>query len=209
MRVLIVDDDALIREGLKMILETEEEFTVVGTVSNGQEAVKACRDTPPDIILMDIRMPVMDGVQATQLIKEQYNNVKILLLTTFKDAEYIRSAVKHGAEGYMLKSNSPQSIMESMKAICQGNVVYQKEIAGLISGMVEKDEKISWEELNITQREYEIMRLISQGFSNKEISEKLYISEGTVRNNVSELLSKLDLRDRTQLAIFFIRRIEC
>lgn len=208
MRILIVDDDALIRDGLKMILETEEGFTVVGTAANGQEAVKMCSETKPDIILMDIRMPIMDGVQATKLIKQQFNNIKILLLTTFKDTEYIRSAVKNGAEGYILKSNSTESIIESIKTICQGNVVYQREVAGLISDMMGREKKLSCEELGITQKEYEIMSMISSGLSNKEISQKLYISEGTLRNNISVLLNKLNLRDRTQLAVFFIRKLE-
>jgi DNA-binding NarL/FixJ family response regulator len=208
LKILIVDDDALIRDGLKMILESEEGFTVTGTACNGQEAVKMCSETQPDIILMDIRMPVMDGVQATHHIKEQYKNIKILLLTTFKDSEYIRSAVKYGAEGYVLKSNSSESIIESIKTICQGNVVYGKEVAGLLSDLVDKERRLTCEELNITQKEFEMMESISKGLSNKEISEKLFMSEGTVRNNISTLLDKLDLRDRTQLAIFFIRKLE-
>jgi DNA-binding NarL/FixJ family response regulator len=208
LKILIVDDDALIRDGLKMILETEEGFTVAGTASNGQEAVRICSETQPDIVLMDIRMPVMDGVQATQLIKERFRNIKVLLLTTFKDTEYIRSAIKYGAEGYVLKSNSSASIIESIKTILQGNVVYEKEVAGMISDMMGKEKKLSAEELDITKREFEMMELISKGFSNREISEKLYMSEGTVRNYISTLLDKLDLRDKTQLAIFFIRKLE-
>jgi DNA-binding NarL/FixJ family response regulator len=208
LRILIVDDDTLIREGLKMILETEEGFEIVGTAANGQDALRLCSENQPDIILMDIRMPVLDGVQATKLIKEQFNSVKILLLTTFKDSEYIRSAIRYGAEGYILKSNSSESIIECIKTIYQGNVVYEKEVAGLISGMMDKEVKLSCHKLGISEKEYEIMSLISQGLSNKEISQRLYISEGTLRNNISALLTKLDLRDRTQLAVFFIRKLE-
>lgn len=208
MKLLIVDDDSLIRDGLKMILEAEEGFSVVGTASNGQEALKKCMELQPEIVIMDIRMPVMDGVQATKLIKEQFRDIRILLLTTFKDTEYIRSAVKFGAEGYVLKSNSSDSIIESIRAVHSGNVVYGKEVAGLLSDLVEKEKRLTCEELKITLKEYEIMELISNGLSNKEISEKLFISEGTVRNNISVLLDKLDLRDRTQLAIFFIRKLE-
>jgi DNA-binding NarL/FixJ family response regulator len=207
-RILIVDDDALIREGLKMILETEEGFSVVGTAANGYDAVKSCAEKQPEIVLMDIRMPVLDGVQATKLIKEQFKNIKILLLTTFKDTEYIRSAVKYGAEGYVLKTNSTESIIESIKTIYQGNVVYEKEVAGAISEMMGKEKKLCCTALNITQKEYEIMSMISQGLSNKEIAQKLFISEGTIRNNISALLSKLNLRDRTQLVVFFIRELE-
>jgi DNA-binding NarL/FixJ family response regulator len=208
LRILIVDDDTLIREGLKMILDSEEDFTVVGTASNGREAFEACRTLHPEVVLMDIRMPVMDGVEATKVIKESFKDIKILLLTTFKDTEYIRSAVKYGAEGYVLKSNSSESIIESIKTIYQGNVVFEKEIVGVISGMMAKDKKLSAEELGITPKEYEIMELLSQGLSNREISEKLFMSEGTIRNNISALLEKLDLRDRTQLAIYFIRNLE-
>ncbi|MDW7675098.1 MAG: response regulator transcription factor [Bacillota bacterium] len=208
MRILIVDDDALIRDGLKMILENEDGFEVVGSAVNGKDALNLCRVVHPDIVLMDIRMPVMDGVEATRYIKEHFSSIKVLLLTTFKDVEYIRNAIKYGAEGYVLKSNSSESIIEGIKAVFQGNVVYEKEVARLISGMMEKDEKISWTDLNITPKEYEIMDLVSKGMSNREISEKLYMSEGTIRNYISTLLDKLELRDRTQLAIFFIRKLE-
>ncbi|MFZ5986154.1 MAG: response regulator [Bacillota bacterium] len=209
MKVLIVDDDALIRDGLKILLEFEEDIEVVGAVANGYDAVKMCEKAQPDIVLMDIRMPVMDGVQATKQIKQQYKDIKVLMLTTFKDAEYIRSAVKCGAEGYILKSKPSESIIESIRAVYGGNVVFEKEVAGLISEMVEEEEKKqSLDELNITQKEYDILKLISLGLSNKEIAEKLYMSEGTVRNYVSNILVKLDLRDRTQLAIFFIRNLE-
>lgn len=208
MRILIVDDDTLVREGLRMILESEEGFTIVGTASNGEEALKLCSLVQPEVVIMDIRMPIMDGVEATKFIKEKYKDIKILLLTTFKDVEYIRSAVMHGAEGYVLKSNSSENIIESIKTVYQGNVVFEKEIASRISNMMTKNKTLSMEELNITHKEYSIMELLSKGCSNKEISEKLYMSEGTVRNNISALLDKLDLRDRTQLAIFFIRNLE-
>jgi DNA-binding NarL/FixJ family response regulator len=208
LRILIVDDDDLIRDGLKMILDTEEGFSVVGTACNGEEAVRICRATEPDIILMDIRMPIMDGVQASKLIKEQFKNIKILLLTTFNDTEYIRSAIKYGAEGYVLKSNSTQSIIESIKTIYEGNVVYGKQVAGLLSDMLGKKKIFSQEDINITSKEYEIMEFLSKGVSNKEIAEKLFIGEGTVRNNISALLNKLEFRDRTQLAIYFIRNLE-
>jgi len=208
LRILIVDDDTLVREGLRMILESEEGFTVVGTASNGEEALRLCSSSQPEVVLMDIRMPVMDGVEATKLIKEKHKNIKILLLTTFKDEEYIRSAVIHGAEGYVLKSNSSENIIESIKTVYQGNVVFEKEIVSRLSNMMTKNKTLSTEELNITQKEHSIMELLSKGCSNREISEKLYMSEGTIRNSISALLDKLDLRDRTQLAIFFIRNLE-
>jgi len=208
LRVLIVDDDALIRDGLKIILENEEDFEVVGTASNGEEAVRLCKVTNPDVVLMDIRMPIMDGVEATRIIKEQFSSVKVLLLTTFKDIEYIRRAVKNGAEGYVLKSNSSESILESIRAVHKGNVVFQKEVAKIISDMMDKNNKVSPMDLKITDREHKLMELVAEGLSNREIAEKLYMSEGTIRNNISTLLDKLELRDRTQLAIFYIRKLE-
>jgi DNA-binding NarL/FixJ family response regulator len=208
MKILVADDDALIRDGLRLILETVEGFEVVGTAANGQEAVKLCAAVMPDVVLMDIRMPVLDGVQATRQIKEQFRDVKVLLLTTFKDTEYIRSAVKHGADGYILKSTPAEGIIESIRSVARGNVVYEKEIASALSGMMTQDKKPSPAEEEITARELEIMKLIAEGRSNKEIAASLFITEGTVRNATSALLDKLNLRDRTQLAIYYIRRLE-
>lgn len=208
MKILIADDDALIRDGLRMILETVEDFEVAGAAANGQEAVKLCAAARPDVVLMDIRMPVTDGVQATERIKAQFRDVKVLLLTTFKDTEYIRSAVKYGADGYILKSTPAESIIESIRAVARGNVVYEKEIASALSGMVRGEKKLTPEEANVTARELELMKLVADGKSNREIAAALYMSEGTVRNMTSALLDKLDLRDRTQLAVFYIRKME-
>jgi DNA-binding NarL/FixJ family response regulator len=205
MKVLIADDDALIRDGLKMILELEKDMEVVGTVANGQDCISLCLEKSPDLVLMDIRMPVMDGVQATKLIKEQFANIKILFLTTFKDTEYIISGIKYGAEGYVLKRSSPEVIIDSLRMIELGNVVYGKDIAAMLSDMVQNNRTITPEEVGITQKEFEIMRCICDGLSNKEIADKLYMGEGTVRNYISNILEKLQLRDRTQLAVFYMK----
>lgn len=205
MKVLIADDDALIRDGLKMILELEKDMEVVGTAANGQDCISLCLEKSPDLVLMDIRMPVMDGVQATKLIKEQFANIKILFLTTFKDTEYIISGIKYGAEGYVLKSSSPEVIIDSLRMIERGNVVYGKDIAAMLSDMVQNNRTITPEEVGITQKEFEIMRCICDGLSNKEIADKLYMGEGTVRNYISNILEKLQLRDRTQLAVFYMK----
>ncbi len=208
MRVLLVDDDALIRDGLRMILELEKDIDVVGAAANGQEAVKLCAGKLPDVVLMDIRMPVMDGVQATKLIKEQFENIKVLFLTTFKDIEYIRSGVKYGAEGYVLKSSPADTIIDSLRMIYRGTVVYDRDIATLLSDMVKVDKTISPQEVGITAKEYEIMKCICEGLSNREIADNLFMGEGTVRNYISNILEKLQLRDRTQLAVFFIRNFK-
>lgn len=204
MKVLIVDDDALIRESLKILLDLEEDIEVIGTVSNGQEAYRFCQNEKPDVILMDVRMPVMDGVLGTKLIKESFRDVKVIILTTFKDDEYIREAIKNGAEGYILKNQSPDSIIGCLRTVYKGNAVFQKDVADALVSMMEK-EKRKKPDVELTPRESEILRLISEGLSNKEISEKLYLSEGTIRNYVTALLEKLELRDRTQLAIYYLK----
>lgn len=204
MKVLIVDDDALIRESLKLLLDMEEDIEVVGTASNGQEAFDICKEERPDVVLMDIRMPVMDGVLGTKLIKGSFKDVRVMILTTFKDDEYIREAIKNGAEGYILKNQSSDSIIDCLRAVYKGNAVFQKDIADALTSMMEK-EKRKKPDIDLTLRETEIMRLISEGLSNKEISAKLYLSEGTIRNYVTALLEKLELRDRTQLAIYYLK----
>ncbi|WP_379329203.1 response regulator [Paenibacillus sp. GCM10027626] len=203
MRLLIVDDDVLIREGLNILIGMEDDFEVIGTAANGQEAFEMCQLKQPDLVLMDIRMPVMDGVLGTQLIKRHFSDMKVVLLTTFKDEEYIKEAVKSGAEGYILKNQPPDSIMESLRAVGNGNTVFEKEVAQTISGML-KDQKKTPLPMDVNPREREILALVADGLSNKEIASRLFLSEGTVRNYVTALLEKLQLRDRTQLAIFYL-----
>ncbi len=205
MRILIVDDDALIRDSLKIMLDLEEEFSEVDTASNGQEALELCSKKKFDIVLMDIRMPIMDGVLATKKIKEQFRDMKIIILTTFKEDEYIKQAVKNGAEGYILKNQPVESIIESIKLVKKGNVVFQKEIVESITMMLKKDNQIDKQNYDFSAREFEVLKLAGNGLSNKEISKKLFLGEGTVRNYVSTLLEKLILRDRTQLAIFYVK----
>jgi len=209
-----VDDDALIRDGLKMLIEMEDDFEVIGTAANGQEAFEMCQLNSPDLVLMDIRMPVMDGVQGTQLIKRHFQNMKVVLLTTFKDDEYIKEAVKSGAEGYILKNQSSDSIIESLRAVGKGNTVFEKEVAQALSGLLKEDKKpVSTIGVNkrvstigLNPRELEVLALVADGYSNKEIAELLFLSEGTVRNYVTTLLEKLQFRDRTQLAIFYLKQ---
>ena len=208
MKVLIVDDDALIREGLKIILEIESDFQVVGTASNGLEAMEMCRREKPDLVLMDIRMPVMDGVLGTKLIKSHFKDIKVVVLTTFMDDEYIKEALKSGAEGYILKNQPADGIIESLRAVGKGNIVLEREVANALSSMLKESKKIAPERLDISQRELGILKLVGEGLSNREIAERLNLSEGTTRNYVTGLLEKLGFRDRTQLAIFYIRNCE-
>lgn len=205
MQVLIVDDDALIRDSLKMLLELEPDFEVVGLAANGQEAIDLCRHSQPSMVLMDIRMPVMDGVVATKMLKGLFPQVKVVVLTTFRDEEYIKEALKNGAEGYILKSQPADSIIESLRAVAKGNIVLERDVASSLSAMLAEGGKVNMAEYSLTERELEVLALVGQGLSNREIAGGLFLSEGTVRNYVTAILEKLELRDRTQLAIFYLK----
>lgn len=206
-KVLLVDDEKLVVDGLKIILETYEDITVVGTANNGEEALKECRENSPDVVLMDIRMPKSDGVMGTKLIKKEFSDTKILILTTFNDVQYIHEALKYGASGYILKDSDYDLIYEGIKACMNGNVVINPEVASkIISENVEYSQKSSIDQIKkdyaLNEKEISIIKEVANGFSNKEIGEKLFLTEGTIKNNISMILSKLELRDRTQLTIF-------
>lgn len=205
MKVLVVDDDTLIRESLSVLLSLDDSIEVAGTASNGQEAYDLCSSLAPEIVLMDVRMPVMDGVLGTKLIKESFSKIKVVILTTFQDDEYIKEALKNGAEGYILKSQSSDSIIDSLKAVYNGNMVFGKNLAQTISSMIKEDKKKPAKDYYLTERENDILKLIAEGYSNKEIAAELFLGEGTIRNYVTALLEKLELRDRTQLAIFYLK----
>ncbi len=206
-RVAIVDDDGLVRDGLSAILDTHDDIAVVGTASNGQEGVSMCRTAQPDVVLLDVRMPVMDGVEATEQIKRHAPSVKIVILTTFNDTEYIRRAVSTGAEGYILKSSDADAIVESIRAVHRGHSVFQSEVADRLKSIISPGRGNASRQLGLAPREAEILKLIAEGLSNKEIAGVLNLSDGTVRNYVSDMLVKLEVRDRTQLAIFYYRNI--
>ncbi|SMP63491.1 two component transcriptional regulator, LuxR family [Anoxynatronum buryatiense] len=205
LKIIIVDDDALIRDSLTLILEMEADFQVVGTAANGQEAVALCGSAQPDLVLMDVRMPVMDGVLGTRRIREQYPATKVVILTTFKDEAYIKEALKHGASGYILKSQPAESIVETLRAVARGNTVLEAQVASSLTHMIREGKKMSQTDLELTDREMAVLEMVAEGHSNREIAEKLYLSEGTVRNYITVLLDKLSLRDRTQLAIFYLK----
>ena len=205
MKIIIVDDDGLIRDSLKLLLSLEEDIEVIGIGKNGMEAFELCKVNSPDIVLMDIRMPVMDGVLGTKLIKENFKEVKVVLLTTFKDDEYIREAIMNGAEGYILKNQSTDSIIESLRTVYKGNTVFEKDVVNVITGMIKEGKSKKPTDFNLSEREFEVLALIAEGHSNKEIAEKLFLGAGTIRNYITNILEKLNLRDRTQLAIFYLK----
>ena len=205
MRVLLVDDDFLITTALKTILEADAEIEVCGSGKSGKEAVSLYASLIPDILLMDIRMEEMDGLAASKEILSRYPRARILLLTTFLDDEYIIQALKLGAKGYLLKQDY-NSIIPALKAVYSGQTVYGSEITAKLPGLLNNQKSFPWEDYHIGPRELEVIDLVAQGLSNKEIAGKLYLSEGTVRNYLSAILDKLELRDRTQLAVFYLRR---
>lgn len=207
MKVLIVDDDALIREGLSLLLGLEEDLEVIGTAANAEEAITFCSHTPPDLVLMDIRMPVMDGVVGTRVIKARFERIKVVMLTTFKDEDYIKEAIKCGAEGYILKNQPTASIIESLRAVGKGNAVFDHEVVRSLGTMLREDKPPLPEGADLNPREKEIMALVAEGLSNKEMADRLFLSVGTVRNNVTALLDKLSLRDRTQMAIYYLKHL--
>lgn len=213
-KILIADDQELIRESLKIILSTNNEFEVIDTVGSGKEVVESIRRHIPDIILMDVRMPDMDGVQCTKFVKEVYPEIKVIVLTTFDDDEYILSALKYGASGYLLKGVSLDELTSAIKTVLQGGAIFNPNVASkvtkIFSEMAKNNivaERIHDEDLpNLSDTEWKIIQQVSQGLSNKEIAEILKFTEGTIRNYLSVILDKLQLRDRTQLAIWYIHR---
>ncbi|MBS5823798.1 MAG: response regulator transcription factor [Clostridium argentinense] len=203
-KILIADDDELIRESLKIILNMNEEFSVVATASNGLEAVKACVEKEIDVALLDVRMPIMNGVEALKEILLKCNT-KTLILTTFDEDEYIKDALKYGAMGYLLKNNSPEKIKNAIYTVLNGNIVLQDTVIKKIMNHDKEDENDFHDKNKFTEREKEIIKLISEGLSNKEIAGNLQISEGTVKNYISSILDKTYLDHRTQIAIYYLK----
>ena len=202
-RVLIVDDQALIREGLSLMLDLYGEIEIAGEASNGKEAIEFVEREEVDVILMDIRMPVMDGVEATKVIKEKHPNIKIIILTTFNEDEYIFKGLKNGADSYILKDVSSKELVNIIKSVNSGGIMLHGDVAKTIASAVVDRKGDRKEDIlkRLTPRELEIAKLIGEGKSNREISQMLYITEGTVKNYVTKILDKLELRDRTQLAL--------
>ncbi|MGB8450989.1 MAG: response regulator transcription factor [Anaerocolumna sp.] len=205
MNVLIVDDDKLVCSSLKIILDSDKDITVIGTGNNGREGIRLFEELNPDVLLMDIRMNEMTGLEAGEIILKKYLNAKILYLTTFLDDDYIIKALNIGAKGYMLKQDF-DSIVSALHAVYKGQNVYGNEIITKLPNLLHQTEPVAnYSSYGITDKEFEIICKIADGLSNKEISELLYLSEGTVRNYISLILEKLSLRNRTQIAIFYYK----
>lgn len=212
-KVMITDDQRLMREGLKTILDLEEDIKVVQLAENGRDALSKIADSQPDVMLMDIRMPIMDGVECTGIIKQQYPGIKVLILTTFDDDEFIIEALKNGAVGYILKDLSSEKLVGAIRDVYNGNSIMQPEIAAKVIShitgtMKEPIHQDAATELNsrleLTDREKDVLQLVGKGMTNNEIAKKLYISEGTVKNYISNLYGKLEVNDRSKLTLYAI-----
>ena len=206
MKIVIVDDDKLVAMSLKMIIEASNEATVLACGHSGKEAVALYDEYNPDILLMDIRMEEMSGLEAGEEIINKHEDAKVLFLTTFNDDEYIVKALSIGAKGYIIKQEY-ESIVPALKAVYEGQTVFGSDVMEKIPGMLKnnRDSGLDYEKFGLSRQEYEIVEYVAEGLSNKEIADKLCLSEGTVRNYISTILSKLDLRDRTNLAIFYYK----
>ena len=197
MNLLIVDDDSLIRKSLSIMLSRESDITIIGTAEDGGEAVKMCFEQQPDVILMDIRMPGVDGISATRQIKERYPNIKIMMLTTFDDKANIQQALTAGADGYLLKTDEISNIAVKLRALAGGVGILDAEVLKKLSAPANP----ALDEL--TQRERDIARLVAQGLTNKEIAAQLFLGETTIRNNIAVIMEKLDVKNRTQLGMMY------
>ncbi len=195
MKILIADDDEMVLESLDIILSTDPTLEIIGKATNGNEAIEFCKNNTVDVVLMDIQMPVMDGIGACRVIKKINPDIKIIMLTTFNDYKNINQSLHAGASGYLLKSDDTEKQIMTIKAVYAGlPIISEKALKSFSKSKIDNC---------LTPREMDILELIANGFSNNEIAQQLYISEGTVRNIISIILDKLELRDRTQLAIYY------
>lgn len=207
-QVVIADDIQILRQGLKAILSQDPEIQVTGLASNGKEALECCKNKCPDVVLMDMRMPEFDGSWGISAIKKSFPKVRILVLTTFDDQETVDAAIKSGADGYILKEMEDDQVIRSVKMVQAGMQVFGGNVFEGIRRQMTTSEKEREQEPKaegLTPRELDIMKCVARGMDNKEIAAELFLAEGTVRNNLSRLLDKLKLKDRTQLAVFTVK----
>ncbi|MBP3272430.1 MAG: response regulator transcription factor [Ruminococcus sp.] len=204
-RVIIADDIPVLRKGLEAVLAQDGGIEVVGTAGNGQEALELCRELKPDVAIMDMRMPGYDGAYGTRSIKQECPEVRVLVLTTFDDSETVQSAVESGADGYILKEMDNEKIINSIKAVSGGMNVFCANVFSSMKQNMQSAPPSPSPSEDLTERDIELLRLIAQGCDNKMIATKLFLAEGTIRNNISRLLEKLGLKDRTQLAVYAVK----
>jgi DNA-binding NarL/FixJ family response regulator len=206
-RVLICDDQAVVRDGLEMILSADPDIQVVGTAADGLEALELAGQTHPDLALMDLKMPNMNGIQATQELRRQHPNIKVLVLTTYGDDEWVFDAIRSGAAGYLLKGTPRQELVRAVKGTVEGKTHVDPEVAGKLFAKVAQggsDESPNLAE-QLSERERDVLRLLALGLNNAEIADRLYLTRGTVRNYISGILTKLNVSDRTQAALMAVK----
>lgn len=204
-KVLLAEDQVMVRQGLKMMIETDEDIRVTGEADNGKEAVKLCEKQLFDVAILDIRMPVMDGIEAAKILRTRFSHIKVLILTTFDDNEYVMDALKLGVSGYMLKNGDTASLIRSIKSALSGGLSLEDQVASKVMPILLQNQEERQIDPTLTPRERAILKCIGEGLNNKEVAERLGLSVGTVKNQTSHVLDKLELRDRTQLAIYAIR----
>ncbi|WP_339230304.1 response regulator transcription factor [Oceanobacillus sp. FSL K6-2867] len=204
-RILLAEDQVMVRQGLKMMIETDEEIKVTGEASNGKEAIQLCEQQSFDVVILDIRMPVMDGIEAARIIQSRWPKSRILILTTFDNNQYVMDALKIGVSGYILKNADTDSLIRSIRSALQGGLAVEDQVAAKVMPLLLNKQVEKTVDPSLTPRERAILTCIGEGLNNSEIAERLGLSVGTVKNNTSQILNKLELRDRTQLAIYAIR----
>ncbi len=207
-KVMIADDSDFVRDGMKIILDVDDDFEVLGTASNGSELIKLAEKNRPDVILMDIQMPEMDGIEATKHIVE-HDLGKVLILTTFDDDELVQQALKNGARGYLIKNHTPEHLKQMIKSVYNGTGVMEESILQTLAGRAgNTEDKAShsggFDPSGYSERELDIVKAVAEGLSNKKIAAKLYISEGTVKNYITSILAKENLSHRTALAVYYL-----
>jgi DNA-binding NarL/FixJ family response regulator len=207
MKVIICDDQAIVRDGLELLLKLETDIDVVGLAQDGAEAVDLVAKTSPDLILMDLKMPGMNGVEATRRIRIQYPGTQVLVLTTFDDDEWVFDAIRAGASGYLLKDTPREKVVEAIRGTLAGKSYLDPMVAGKLLGRIanQQEQPATLVTDRLSGREVDVLRLLARGLSNAEIAERLHLSEGTIRNHVSAIFAKLDVSDRTQAAILAIQ----
>lgn len=204
-KVLIVDDSFIFRSGLETILKQDPEIEVLGCAANGQEAFELCEQLVPDLVLMDIRMDVCNGVEGVKLIKDKYKTIKVVMLTTFDDNEYIAQALKNGADGYILKGVNDEDLIMTIKSTMKGLSVFEQKVLSNVKDQYRNISGHSKIEITLSEREKQLLQAIVDGKTNKEIASNFGLAEGTIKNMISNLLVKFKLNDRTQLAIFAVK----
>jgi len=207
MKILLCDDQLVIRDGLEKLLNLEKDFQIIGTAEDGLEAIEIAVQKQPDLILMDLKMPIMNGIEATREIHAKFPEIKILVLTTYDDDEWVFDAIRAGASGYLLKDTSRQKIVEAIRGTMEGKSFIDPSIAGKLLNHVTNKQTQPTSMLidKLTERELEVLRLIAKGVNNSDIAAQLHLSEGSVRNRVSVILEKLNITDRTQAAVIALQ----